>query len=374
MSPKPAAADVVIIGGGVVGCSIAWRLAQAGRDVLVLERAIPGAEASSAAGGILAAQEESVGPSAFTELSLRSRARFADVAAELREATGVDIGYRECGVLSIAFSAKEEADLERRYGWQRDGGHALEWLRGAALHRREPALSPEALAGLWFPADGQVEPRSYLRALALAAAGAGARFSSGAYVRRVVSDGRRVAGVELEGEVIAARHVVIAAGSWSSLIDGADLPPRAVRPMRGQIAKLETRPPAIHGTVTCRAGYLVGRADGSILAGSTMELVGYDKRVTAGGLRHVLDVAIRLAPALADAPVTETWANFRPVTDDELPILGPTDIEGLLLATGHFRNGILLSPITADIITELVVSGRTTIDLSTFRRARLAAT
>jgi glycine oxidase len=129
----------------------------------------------------------------------------------------------------------------------------------------------------------------------------------------------------------------------------------------------------VHGTITGRAGYLVGRADGSVLSGSTMELVGYDKRVTAGGLRHVLDLAIRLVPALADAPVSETWANFRPVTDDELPILGPTATEGLLLATGHFRNGILLSPITADLISGLILGRPTDIDLSPFARARLAA-
>lgn len=363
--------DVIIIGGGVMGCGIAWRLAQTGRDTLVLERAIPGAEASSAAGGILAAQEESHGPGPLTDLALGSRARFRDVAAELHDLTGVDIGYRECGVLAVAFSAEDRTNLARRYAWQIETKLPLAWLAPDEMRAREPALGAAALAGLHFPDDGQVEPRAYLRALALAAARAGARFTSGAYVRRVVQDGRRVVGVELEGEVVPARHVVIAAGSWSALIEGGDLPPRAVRPMRGQIAKLETRPPAVHGTITCPSGYLVGRPDGSVLAGSTMEAVGFDKRVTAGGLRHVLDVAVRLAPSLADAPVTETWANFRPATDDELPFLGPAHAEGLLLATGHFRNGILLSPITADIICDLVVRGSSRVDLAPFRLARL---
>src|SRR5262249_3464784 len=137
-------------------------------------------------------------------------------------------------------------------------------------------------------------------------------------------------------------------------------------PVRGQIARLETRPPAVRGTITCASGYLVGRPDGSVLAGSTMELVGFDKRVTAGGLRHLLDVAIRLCPGRAAAPGVVTWANFRPTPEDELPILGPAHAEGLLLATGHFRNGILLSPITADVIADLVVKGHADLDLAPF--------
>jgi glycine oxidase len=365
--------DVLIIGGGVMGCGIAWRLAQAGQRVLVLERAIPGAEASSAAGGILAAQEESHGPGPMTDLALRSRARFAAVAAELGAATGIDIGHRECGLCALAFTEEEEARLEERYGWQRGRGLRLEWLRGPALAAREPGLAPEVRAGLCFPDDGQVDPRAYLRALALAAAEAGAEFSSGAYVRRVVHDGARVTGVELEGELLPARAVVIAAGSWSALLEGADLPPRAVRPVRGQIAQLETRPPAVRGTVTGPGGYLVGRPDGRVLAGSTMEQVGFDRRVTAGGLAHVLGVALRFVPALAAAPVTDTWANFRPATDDELPFLGRAVAEGLYLATGHFRNGILLSPATADVIAALVLGRTPDIDLAPFALSRLSS-
>jgi glycine oxidase len=363
-------ADAVLIGGGVMGCAIGWRLAQAGVDTIILERAIPGAEASSAAAGILAAQEEARGPGPLADLALRSRARFPELAAELRAATGVDIGHRECGLTAVCLEPGDEDRLEQRYAWQRAAGLRLEWLRGDALRAREPALAPAIATGLHFPDDGQVEPRAYLRALALAAAGAGARFMTGAHVRRVVHDGPRVAGVEVEGELVAARTVVVAAGSWSALVEGGDLPPRSVRPMRGQIAQLETRPPAIRGTIVCASGYVVGRADGRVLAGSTMELVGYEKQVTAGGLHHVLDVALRLAPGLASAPVTETWANFRPATDDELPFIGPTQHEGLLVATGHFRNGILLSPITADLIAELVVRGRTSLDLGPFLALR----
>ncbi len=367
-------ADCIVIGGGVVGCSAALRLAQAGVRTIVLERAIPGAEASSAAAGILAAQEEAEGPGPLVELCMASRGLFAALAAELREATGIDAGHRETGLISACFAEADRARLTERYAWQARAGWNLAWLDRAEALRREPALAPNVIAALSFPDDGQIDPRPYSRALSLAAAAAGAEFLSGAYVRRVVSDGGRVTGVEVEGERLAAPRVVIAAGSWSALVEGAGLPPRAVRPMRGQIAQLETRPPAIHGTIISPAGgYIVGRADGRVLAGSTMELVGFDKRVTAAGLRHVLELAIGLAPALADAPVTETWANFRPVTEDGLPLIGRSAIDGLILATGHFRNGILLSPITGEIVRDVVIGKAPRWDVSAFSPARVGA-
>src|SRR5262249_14369015 len=162
------------IGGGVIGCSIAWQLARAGVSVLVLERSIPGAEASSAAGGILAAQEESTAPGPLTDLFLASRARFAAISAALRDETGLDIGYRAAGVTAAAFGAADEDRLEKRFAWQRDAGLRLRWLRGSEIHDVEPALGPSVTAALHFPDDGQVEPRAYLKALSLAAAAAGA--------------------------------------------------------------------------------------------------------------------------------------------------------------------------------------------------------
>ncbi len=372
-SASAASADCVIIGAGVMGCSIALRLAQAGVSTVVLERSIPGAEASSAAAGILAAQEESTGPSLLTDLSLSSRSRFAALADELRDVTGIDIAYRRTGVLALCASEDDELRLEQRYAWQRERGLRLDWLRGVqALRAVEPHLTGTPWrSGLYFPDDHQLDPRPYARALSQAAARAGARFVTGAYVRRVVHDGTRVLGVELDGERISAGHVVVAAGSWSSLVEGATLPPAAVRPMRGQIALLETRPPAVQGTIVAPGGYVVGRADGRVLAGSTMELVGYDKAVTAGGLAHVLNLALAFVPALANAPVIETWANFRPATADDLPILGEAAIAGLVFATGHFRNGILLSPVTAEIVRDLIVDGRAGIDLAPFSPARV---
>ncbi len=215
-----------------------------------------------------------------------------------------------------------------------------------------------------------MDPPLLVRALQLAAARAGAEFQS-AYVRRVVHEGGRVSAVELEGDTVAAPSVVVAAGSWSSLVDGAGLPARAVRPMRGQMVELETRPPPLQRVVFAPGGYLVPRNDGRVLVGSTMELVGFRKDVTVAGLERLLSLAKRVVPALAEAPVRRFWANFRPYTDDHLPFIGKTPIEGLFLATGHFRNGILLTPITADSIAALVTNNAPPIDLSLFDVTRL---
>lgn len=363
--------DVAIVGAGVMGCGIALRLAQAGARVTVLERAVPGAEASSAAAGILAAQEEADAPGPLFELGLRSRALLRALADELRAATGVDVGYRPAGVMRACFTSEEEAAAEARYGWQRAAGLRLVWLRGAELTAAEPGIASRVVAALHFPDDAQIDPRAYMRALSLAAAAAGARFRTGGYVRRILEQGGRAVGVDVDGDTIPAGAVVVAAGSWSSLVEGAGLAARAVRPMRGQIVELETRPPAVRGVITGPGGYVVGRADGRVLCGSTMELAGFDKKVTAGGLRHVLDTALALVPGLADAPVQGSWANFRPFTDDKLPVLGETPVRGLFLATGHFRNGILLSAVTAEILCDAVLGRPATIDLGPFAPARL---
>jgi glycine oxidase len=369
-------ADCVVIGGGVMGCAIGWRLAQAGVKTVVLERSIPGAEASTAAAGILAGQEEAEGPGPMAELQLASRGLFRELAEELRDTTGIDIGYRESGLLRPLFGADPEAQravLDERYRWQRARGLRLQWIDGPSARELEPALAAAAQAALHFPDDAQVDPRPYLKALAVAAAQAGAELVSGAYVRRVLCDGGRAIGVDLEGGGVAAGGVVVAAGSWSSLVEGTGLPTQAVQPMRGQIVQLETRPPAVRGTIVSpRGGYVVGRPDGRVLCGSTMEAVGFEKKVTAGGVASVLAMAMELAPALADAPLTGTWANFRPTSSDRLPILGPSPVDGLFFATGHFRNGILLSAITAELVRDGVLGRAPRLDLGPFSMQRLS--
>lgn len=369
-----ASADVAIIGGGVMGCAVALRLAQRGIAATVIERGIPGAEASSAAAGILGPQMESEHPGPLLELGLRSRALYPALAAELRDATGIDIGYVKSGVLAVAFAPGEEAELAARRTWQLGRGLRVETLSPELLRAVEPAINPAVIAGLRFSDDGQVNARDLARALSQAAAAAGARFLQGRYVRRVVVQQGAAVGVELDGEILPAGAVVVAAGSWSGLVEGAGVPATMVRPARGQIAAIETRPPLFRHVINVHGrGYLVPRRDGSVLAGSTMEMAGFRKEVTVGGLAQILTLAHALVPALGDAPVTATWSNFRPFTEDHLPVLGLTAVRGLVLATGHFRNGILLAPITGQVIAELVAGTPPGFDLAPFSIARFAA-
>jgi len=226
-------------------------------------------------------------------------------------------------------------------------------------------------AALAFPEDGQVNARELARAFSQAAAAAGARFLSGRYVRRVSIAGGAATGVDLDGDTLGAGTVIVAAGSWSGLVEGAGVPASVVRPARGQLVSIETRPPLFRHVVSVHGrGYLVPRRDGTVLAGSTVEMAGFRKEVTVGGLAAILTLARTLVPGLADAPVTASWSNFRPYTEDHLPVLGRTPVRGLVLATGHFRNGILLAPITAEAIAELVATGRSTLDLAPFSVAR----
>ncbi len=366
------ASDVAIIGGGIMGSAVALRLAQRGIGVTVIERGIPGAEASSAAAGILGPQMEAEGPGPLLELGLKSRALYPALAAELRELTGIDVGYDRSGVLMVAFDEAGEAALSARRAWQLGRGLRVESLSGEAARVREPALAPTVRAALAFNDDAQVVARELARAFSQAAAGAGARFLTGRYVRRVLIDNGAVTGVELDGDVLTAGVVVVAAGSWSGLVEGAGVPVAVVRPARGQLVSIETRPPLFRHVVSAPGGYLVPRRDGTVLAGSTVEMAGFRKEVTVGGLATILTLARTVIPALGDAPVTGSWSNFRPFTEDHLPVLGATGVRGLVLATGHFRNGILLAPITAQAIAELIATGKAPIDLAPFAIDRFA--
>jgi glycine oxidase len=365
--------DVAIVGGGVMGCAVAWRLAQRGVRVTVIERGIPGAEASSAAAGMLAPQMEAAGPGPMLDMGLRSRALYPSLAVELADATGIDIGYVKSGVLAVALTEEDERGLGMRRIWQTARGMRVEALSGAAARAREAALGEAVRSALFFADDAQVNPRALARALSQAAAAAGARFLEGRYVRRVCTQAGVATGVELDGDTLTAGTVVVAAGSWSGLVEGAGVPPSVVRPARGQLVAIETRPPLFRHVLSVHGrGYLVPRRDGTVVAGSTVEMVGFRKEVTVGGLAAILALAQTLVPALAEAPVVQSWSNFRPYTEDQLPVIGTTAVRGLVLATGHYRNGILLAPITAQAVAELVATGRPTFDLTPFSVGRFA--
>ncbi len=373
--------DVVVVGGGVMGCAIALRLAQQRLRVTVVERGIPGAEASSAAAGILGPQWEADAPGPLLDLGLRSRALYPAFAGELRELTGIDVGFARSGLLELAVDVPgragkgtvdaQAAALAARCAWQHARGLRAELVEGASLRALEPRLGPAVQLGLRLPDEGHVGARLLARALSQAAAIAGATFLQGRYVRRVLAAGGRAEGIELDGETLAAGTVVVAAGSWSSLVEGGGVPPPMVRPARGQMVAIETRPPLFRHVLAAHGrGYLVPRLDGVALAGSTLEMVGFRKEVTVAGLSDILALVRTVLPELDHAPVVETWANFRPYTEDQLPVLGASGVEGLVLATGHYRYGILLTPVTAQVIAELITTGTSSVDLTPYSVAR----
>jgi glycine oxidase len=365
-------ADVVVVGAGVQGCAVALRLVQAGKDVVVLERAVPGAEASSAAGGILSPGVEATEPGPFYGLCAASLARYREFARELEQLSGVAVGFRELGTLEVALDEEHARVLAGRAEQLHQAGLPVDALDDVQVRRLEPGVSPQARGALHFAGEASLDPRLLARALYIAAARSGARFVTG-QVQRIVTSGGRAAGVDHASGRIDAGAVVLAAGAWSLQVEGHGLPHGAVRPVRGQIAVVDTRPPLLSRVVFSGRGYLVPRADGRILCGSTMEEVGFEKAVTAGGLRQVLDIAIEIAPALASAPVVETWSNFRPASPDGAPILGAGTVPGLFYATGHTRNGILLLPITADAVSATILGKRPPVDLAPFSPARLGA-
>jgi len=364
--------EALVVGAGVVGCAVAWRLQQAGVRCTLLERSIPGAEASSAAGGILAPQAEADGPGPFLDLCLASRALYPEFARELREASGVDVGFQACGVLQVAFDAAGEESTRRRIEWQRARGLEARWLEATETRALEPELSPVLRGAAHFPGDAAVDNRLLVSALSIAAARAGARFLT-AQVDGLLRDGERVVGVATDAGELRADAVVVAAGAWTGLVPGALPSPRMIRPARGQMVMVRTRVPLLRHVVFGAGGYVVPRVDGRLLLGSTVEFTGFEKQVTVSGLSSVLAVGLTLLPGLAGAPVAETWAGFRPHTPDGLPILGAGTAPGLFLASGHFRNGILLTPITAKVLVETMLGKKLTIDVTPFRADRIRA-
>ncbi len=362
---------VLVIGGGIMGASIARELALAKVQVTVLERSVPGAEASTAAAGMLAPQLEASTPGAFLALSLLSRAMYPRWTEELTAETQVGVDYAASGALQLAFTEAELHALDATIAWQRAAGLRAELLSADELRKLEPGVGPEALAAAHFPDDHQVDPRKLMRALLVAATRAGVAFRSG-YVRRLVEKDGRATAVDLDGELLEADAIVLAAGSWSGQVAGAKLDPRVIKPARGQMMEFQLRAPLTRHILKGAKGYVVPRADGRVVCGSTMELVGFDKNVTGNGLASILQAATRLMPALGEAPVTSTWAGLRPWTTDAQPILGPGPLAGLFLATGHFRNGILLAPATARVMGELVRGEKPTLDPRPFRFDRFS--
>jgi glycine oxidase len=338
-----------------MGCATALTLAEHGAEVVVLERAVPGAEASSAAAGILGAQAE-LHSEQDVPFFTRARDAWRSWAISLREASGIDVGWRACGVLRVARGEAERDALARDVEWQAARGLRAELLDGRRAREVEPELATDIDAAAYFPDDAQVDPQALLRALMAALVRrASATIRSGATVERLLVEGERCVGVALEEGELRADATVLAAGSWSSLVRGLPAALPAVRPVRGQIVLLDERPPRARTIVFGAGGYVVPRGDGRVLCGSTTERVGFRKEVTAGGVHAILSSALACVPSLREAHLAGVWSNFRPHVEGDRALIGSSPMPGLFLATGHYRNGILLAKITADAVASAVM-------------------
>ena len=376
MAYSKGSADVVIIGGGVIGLAIARGLALRGvRDVCLVERGTLGTEASFAAAGMLLPQVEADAEDDFFKLACRSRDLYPAFAAALREETGVDVELDTTGTLYLALNEHDHEEIGKRYRWQTRAGIAVELLNAAAARELEPCISQSALGALLFPNDIQVENRRLLSALANSVDSLGIDVLTETTVESLEFERNRVAGVQTSRGPIACSVIVIAAGTWSSfLLRSSVLPDPAIQPVRGQMICLESKPQLTRHVLYSPRGYLVPRQDGRLLAGSTSENAGFAKRVTAGGISSILQNTLEISPAVATLPVVDTWAGLRPRPADGLPVLGACgEIDGLIYATGHYRNGILLAPLTAELITEAIVAGVTSPLLAPFSPDRFSS-
>jgi glycine oxidase len=350
--------DAVIVGGGVIGLSCAWRAARRGARVAVVERSRPPAGATRVAAGMLAPVGElAFGEPELLKMTLAAAELYADFVAELEAASGISTGYRRLGALHVALDRDEAAELRRVHQLQRSLGLGAEWLPPRRCRALEPGLTPSFNGGVHAPEEASVDPRALAAALLGALeAEEGAELLTGTGVEATLLDGERIAGVRTEdGSELRAAAVILATGAWSA--DAPWLPEAArppVRPVKGQILELRAR----DGVAPCRRivaserVYLVPRPDGRLIVGATVEEQGFDTAVTAGGVHELLREAYRLLPEVAEMELVEATAGLRPGTPDNLPLIGESGVDGLLWATGHYRNGILLAPLTANMLVE----------------------
>jgi glycine oxidase len=361
--------DVAVAGGGLIGGSIALELARAGMRVGLFDRQEPGQEASWAGAGILSPAPESAAMISLVPLGKASMAIYPEFVRMVEEISGQNAGYRSKGTLQALFSQDAREELSTVIALHHGLGLKAEPLRAEDARELEPSLSEDLEVGVLRPDEASVDNRALTQAVLEAARRSGVQFFRGSGVESIWREGGRCVGLHLKNEKIEAQWTVIAAGCFSASIEGvAAYAP--VRPAKGQMIALRADGLKIERVLWSENIYLVPRNDGRILAGATVEYTGFEKGLTAGGLEKVLAGAIELSPCLANARVEETWAGLRPDSPDHLPILGPADIDGLLIATGHFRGGILLTPITASLVTEWVTQQRVSVDWDRFSPMR----
>ncbi|WP_240377378.1 glycine oxidase ThiO [Bacillus piscicola] len=344
--------DVIIVGGGVNGCSSAYQLAKRGYRTLVLERGRVAGEASSAAAGMLGAQVEISEKGPFFDFARTSRDMFRDLVPELEERAGMSVSYVQNGMLKVACSEVEKTRLRSMLSFQKQTDEQVEWWGREELSCREPALSDQAAGALFIPRDSQVKAEELTLAYARAAASYGADIKEFTQVTSLLQQSGRVYGATTtEGDVYAA-HVILAAGAWTDMIpEAADL---KMVPVKGEILSVRPAVPLITSTIHAADFYLVPKAGGSLIIGATEHEGVKDKKVTAASVQHLLTKAIALVPQVAEAEFERAWTGVRPQSADEKPYLGAAHLEGLWVAAGHYRNGILLSALTGKWIADLI--------------------
>jgi glycine oxidase len=355
--PRRTRYDAVVIGAGLIGLSCAWRAARRGLSVLVVDRAdAPGAETSAVAAGMLApVTEADFGEEPLLRVNLAGRERWPAFAAELEERSGLPTGFRESGALVVAADRDDAEELHRLHDFQVSLGLDVEWLPPGRCRRLEPGLSPRIAGGVLAHGDGHVDPRAVLRALAAAVD----ELALGVEVEAIEHQTGRVTGVRTSAGEIDCGAVVVAAGAWSpALAPFGEGPP--VRPVKGQILELRVRgamEEPLSRIVRTPRCYLVARGDGRVVLGATVEEQGFDTTVTADGVYRLLEAAWEVLPEVGELELVEARAGLRPGTPDNGAIVGPGELDGLIWATGHWRNGVLLAPLTGDAVAELLAGG-----------------
>ncbi|MBM7645087.1 glycine oxidase [Scopulibacillus daqui] len=362
--------DVIIIGGGVIGCSIAYYLAKEKHSVLLFEKDRIGEKASSAAAGMLGVQSEIEEDGPLFQLARKSRGLFPHLSEELKELTGIDIGYMKSGALKLAFNPCEFKQLSDIAEWQKSQGEAVDLGGQHMIREKVPALSDLAVGGLYFPNEGQVHPVDLTQAFARGAMHYGAKLREYTDVVDLEVKDSRIQGVKTTAGTYRSQWVIVAAGAWSHMWFSHQ-PQVNIYPVKGEVVSVTTDSSALTSTLFTEKCYIAPKRGGEIFIGATMKPYEYDQSVTAGGVQSLLKQAIDILPILSKAEFNRAWSGLRPQTNDGMPYIGrDTLIDGLMYATGHYRNGILLSPITGRLVADMVISGNDAPELEPFNVSR----
>src|SRR5438876_85120 len=351
--------DVVIIGGGVIGCAIAYYLSKSGVDVAVFDRGEIGAEASSTATGLLAPLGPLSGPGQFADLLLASFALFPALVPELEDVSSINLEYEQTGALRIVRNPKQLSNLHKRMKAWQSFGLQMHWLTGDEARQQEPLLTPDVCAAIYAPEESQIKASNLVKAFSCAAANDGTTFYSHREITGIQQHNSRVTDVyTAQGERFACNHLVIATGAWAAHCSKWLKVPIPIIPQRGQVISLQQPTPPLRHIIFGEAAYLTPKSGNMVIVGATKEEASFGKHLTAGGIAWLLNTAIRLVPVLERSPLEKMWTGLRPRTPDNQPILGPAPgWENVTLAVGHGSVGIMLSAITGKTIAELIIKG-----------------